>query len=118
MPVQVTLDLAGFAAYPMAMQEALTRVVQEAAETIAADAKERAPVDTGFLRDSITSELESPLVAEVRAEADYALYVEEGHHTSAGSFVPAQPFLTPAVEAERTRFGARVRTALDEVAAR
>lgn len=36
---------------------------------------------------------------DITFDAHYALFVEEGHHTRSGSFVPAEPFLWPAVMA-------------------
>ena len=58
---------------------------------IQADAKIGAPVDTGFLRTSITWELENPLEGEVGPEAHYGRYVEEGT-----SRMAPQPYLVPA----------------------
>ncbi len=68
------------------------------------DAQDACPVDRGDLRDSgeVIEYPESALLAEVQFtgddERDYALFVELGHHTKDGSFVPAQPFLGPAFQ--------------------
>lgn len=35
--------------------------------------------------------------------ADYARYVEEGHRTRGGTWVPAQPFIRPSMDAVRAR---------------
>ncbi len=63
-----------------------------------ASAKENAPVDTGNLRRSITSEVEkgSNPFGRVGTNVVYAVYQEIGtrHH-------PAHPFLRPAMEAVR-----------------
>ena len=90
-------------------------------------AKGMAPVDTGLLRNSITYALGggAPAAGSYAADngsnrqqysgkmdedgagemtvvigtgVEYAAYQELGHHTRSGSFVPAQPFLRPAME--------------------
>jgi hypothetical protein len=60
-------------------------------------AMEQCPVLTGALRNSIGSEV-SPNTARLFVEAEYAPYVNFGHHTRSGSFVPPQPFFTSATE--------------------
>lgn len=64
--------------------------------TIEAEAKRRAPVDTGFLRGSIRVIRKSPLHWVVGVGAAYALFIELGTR-----FTRAQPFFVPAVEAGR-----------------
>lgn len=68
--------------------------VDKAAADIEAHAKQRAPVDTGALRNSIQSRPVAPLSAEVTTGVDYAIYQEYGTHKMA-----AQPFMTPAADA-------------------
>ena len=79
---------------------------------IAADyAAGLAPVDTGNLRNSITSEVAMDEKAVyVGTDVEYAASVEFGHHQQVGryvpdigkrlvrEFVPAKPFLAPAIE--------------------
>lgn len=73
---------------------------KEIADKIAASARVRAPVDTGFLRSSIGSRsVEAGKTAEVFAGADYAAYVEYGTYKMA-----AQPFLEPAVNEYEAEF--------------
>lgn len=36
-------------------------------------------------------------------DIDYASHVEEGHQTEAGTWVPAQPFIRPSMDAVRRR---------------
>lgn len=64
-------------------------------------ARERAPVDTGYLRSSIAATIDSGstsgvIVGEVTAGAEYAAYVEHGT-----SRQRPQPFMRPAYEQAR-----------------
>lgn len=68
-------------------------VIAKAARDIEAHAKSNAPVDTGYLRNSITSVQVGPTHWRVLAQAHYALYVEMGTYKMA-----AQPFMGPAVD--------------------
>lgn len=80
--------------------------VKKTAKDIEATAKTLAPVDTGNLRSSIkTSDLrgvsqDSPS-AEVRASANYAVYVEMGTSNPA---YPRQPFMGPAADKHTPAF--------------
>lgn len=79
--------------------------VKHAADIIRDDIKERAPVDTGALRDGYYSVQTSETTAEVRSGDDvlYAAFVEGGHHARSGSWVPAQPHFVPAFDAAAQR---------------
>jgi HK97 gp10 family phage protein len=66
--------------------------IAKTALDIEADAKAFCPVDTGFLRGSISSEIE-PLEAEIGPTADYAGYVEYGT-----SRMAPQAYMTPAFD--------------------
>lgn len=74
-----------------------------------AEARRRAPVDTGYLRSSITVGLEqmggNVVVGEVTAGANYAAYVENG--TTRQS---PQPFMRPALEANAKPWGQAMRS--------
>jgi HK97 gp10 family phage protein len=70
-------------------------LVQDTAKKVAADAAQRAPVDTGRLRAGITVE-GSGMNSTVTSEAPYSHYVEYGT-----SRMGAQPFFWPALEANR-----------------
>lgn len=64
-------------------------------------ARERAPVDTGYLRSSIAATIDpgstsGVIVGEVTAGAEYAAYVEHGT-----SRQRPQPFMRPAYEQAR-----------------
>jgi HK97 gp10 family phage protein len=98
--------------------EAVRKTVKAAAFKIERGAKQRAPVDTGFLRNSIYVKTETdsdnrvsgaeafPEVdipehnaAYIAVGARYGIFVEYGT-----SRMGAQPFFTPAIEAEREPF--------------
>lgn len=83
-------------------------VVKKTAFDVEADAKPRAPVDTGNLRNSIQAQSTGELSAEVNVGAEYGPYVEFGTHKMA-----AQPYLSPAVEAQRGSFEAAVKKVLE-----
>jgi HK97 gp10 family phage protein len=72
------------------------RQIAAIAFTIEAEAKRRAPVDTGFLRSSIRAVQKGPLHWVVGVGAAYALFIEFGTRRQR-----AQPFFSPAVAAGR-----------------
>jgi HK97 gp10 family phage protein len=73
-------------------------------------AKERCPVDTGRLRNSIAFELdEDRLSGGVGTNVEYAPFVEHGT-----SRMAAQPFLFPAFEEERPQFIERLKKELGD----
>lgn len=69
-----------------------SQAIAKTAHDIEADAKILVPVDTGFLKNSISSDI-GELEAEVGPTAHYGGYVEEG--TSRQS---PQPYLRPAFD--------------------
>lgn len=86
-----------------------SQVVRKTALDILATAQALAPVDTGYLKNSLgvggpdnVFEVEDGgLVCVVGTAVEYANFQEWGTR-----FVPAHPFLTPAVEAVRPSFEA------------
>lgn len=80
------------------------------ARDVESDAKALAPVDTGRLRASISSEVSGD-TARIGSDLDYAGFVEEGHRVAyrgadgathyTGEVVPPQPFLKPALYRKR-----------------
>ena len=87
-----------------AVRGGVVKIVNESATEIAAIARQLAPVDTGFLRDSIAVEsYNRNELLRVIVDAPYAGFVEYG--TSAQA---AQPFLRPAVEAVKSRMNRRL----------
>jgi len=87
-------------------------VVRKATFDVEADAKQRAPVDTGALKASIQGKMIAPLTGEVVCGVHYGIYQEYGTRFQAGT-----PFLTPAVDQIRAPFfqaiGAAVREELE-----
>jgi HK97 gp10 family phage protein len=78
---------------------ARTRVVEHA-NKIASDARARAPVATGFLRSSIQVEsVKTGKEAQIVVGAEYGRFVEYGTYK-----MSAQPFLNPALEADKQAF--------------
>lgn len=82
-----------------ALQPKAMAIVARTALAIEGGAKSRAPVDTGTLRNSIQSSPSGTSSWVVTVGADYGIYVEYGTR-----FMAAQPYFTPAIDAERPRF--------------
>jgi HK97 gp10 family phage protein len=84
------------------LAEIAQRNLDEAAEKLAEETKERAqalaPVRTGYLRDHITAEQAGEHHWEITSEADYSAHVEYGSRGRSG-----RPFLTPAMEEAKQR---------------
>lgn len=74
-------------------------ILSKVALDIEAEAKVNAPVKTGALRNSIQASQESQLSWRIGVGVEYGLYQELGTR-----FMPAHPFLTPAVEHARGGF--------------
>ena len=66
-------------------------LVRATAFVVEGEAKRLAPVDTGFLRSSIRTDIVGAMAADVVVGASYGIYVELGTSRSG-----AQPFLAPA----------------------
>src|SRR6266700_5356466 len=84
-----------------AFPEQLHNVVVQTTEIIQELAQSNAPVRTGFLRDSITTEMIDDFTGTVTVGAYYGIYVEMGTR-----FMAAQPYFYPAVDEGRSRFEA------------
>lgn len=85
--------------------------VAKAAFDIEANAKVRAPVDTGALKNSIqaSEETGNPTAWRVGDGVEYGIYQEFGTR-----FMPAHPWLVPAVEAVRSEFLEVIKSAVVE----
>jgi len=73
--------------------------VYKAAFDIEGQAKAVVPVDTGFLKNSISVEPAGDLTAYVGPHAEYSVHVEYGTSRSR-----AQPYMRPAAERVRPAF--------------
>ena len=107
-------DLTRFAEDLRGNADTLTRrasqVVRKAALDTMADAKTLAPVDTGNLRNSITTDArQGDLVAVVEATADYAAAVEFGIEQR------PQPFMRPSQERNTPGFLEAISQLAEEV---
>jgi HK97 gp10 family phage protein len=94
--------------FDSAMQEHVHKLLESWAEEVKSLAKQLAPVRTGHLRSSIYSNVQE-WVAEIGAEATYALFVEFGTR-----YMQARPFLYPAVQEYLPRLEAILCEAIDE----
>lgn len=130
--MKIRIDTAGFQrdmeGFAEAMRAAVEGAVRDSCDVIEADAKARCPRDTGFLRSSITSDVQpwfGAVFGRVGTNVDYAPYVHEGTglfsrtgqgrkdvpwryqddrgawHTTSGQ--KPQPFLEEAADANRER---------------
>lgn len=57
------------------------------------DSQAAVPVLTGALQGSGHADI-APIQGTVAYDAIYSLWVNDGHHTKSGSYVPPNPFLT------------------------
>ncbi len=98
------------ATFAWSVHEALVEAVTQTVDA----AQAACPVETGFLRDSITGVVGAAgmsMEAKVMATAYYAVFVELGHRTrNHTSFVPPEPFLGPAWELGQQTLSAALMT--------
>ena len=74
-------------------------IVRGAAFSVEGEAKVRAPVDTGALKNSLNTSEINDLAYRVSDGVEYGIYQELGT-----SKMSAQPFMVPAVESIRKRW--------------
>lgn len=91
------------------LKREISQQVAKSALNIQKGAKERCPVDTGALRNSITVDFYGQMSAEIAPHMPYAPYVEFGTRK-----MKAQPYLFPAFEEERPKFEAGLKKAIEE----
>jgi len=118
MAVEITCDVEGVEEFKQAMQQfdsGMQRHVHRQLASWGADvkalAKQLAPVRTGHLRSSIYAKI-SEWVAEIGAEATYALFVELGTR-----HMQAQPYLYPAIQENLPHLEAIICEAIDQAKA-
>jgi HK97 gp10 family phage protein len=115
MAVEITCDVEGVEEFKAAMQQFdsgmqrhVHRILASWAADVKALAKQLAPVRTGHLRSSIYAKI-SEWVAEIGAEATYALFVELGTR-----YMQAQPYLYPAIQEHLPQLEAIICEAIDQ----
>ena len=114
MSVEITCDVKGIEEFrealrnfDSAMQKQVHRQLASWAADVKALAKQLVPVRTGHLRSSIYAKI-SEWVAEIGAEATYALFVEFGTRR-----MRARPYLYPAIQQHLPRLEQIILDALD-----
>lgn len=103
MTIQMRLGLNSLSDLAPRIMAAVDAEMEDAAEELAFLAQDLAPVRTGTLRASIHAQRIDHLALQVRADAEYAAYVEYGT-----SRAPAQPYMTPAMETIRESYAPRI----------
>lgn len=79
--------------------EQSSQVIRNNTERLKASAKAKAPVDTGFLKNYITSSYPDRLEGHVKSEAAYSGYQEYGTRFQTG-----KPFMRPALREIEPQF--------------
>ena len=87
----------------------VSQVVRKAAYDVAAVSATNTPVDTGYLKNSLFVEMDTPVEAMVGYTAEYATHVEMGHHTRGGRYIPGRYMLTGAVNKVAPSFLATIK---------
>lgn len=80
---------------PKRVQQAVDQEINRSALRVERTAKMNAAWDTGWMANSIYSQMTGLAKAEVVSPVDYSLFVEEGTR-----YMMAQPFLYPALKVE------------------
>lgn len=85
-------------------------ILEEAGRFVSGEAKLRAPVDTGKLRDSLTEQMNGQDQVDIGTVVEYSDYVELGT-----SRQDAQPYLLPAFEENIEAIKSIMRTRISEL---
>ena len=75
------------------LKQVIPNYMESCAKNVAKDAKARAPVDTGKLRDSITYNKTGEYEYQIGSDVEYAIFQELGTVK-----LSAQPFLRPSLQ--------------------
>ena len=98
------------------IKQAKKRALEIIGGTAEGHAKEKCPVDTGRLHNSITHQQISEDTEAIGTDIPYAPYVELGHNQQPGRYVPAigkrlvadhvkaKPYLKPALENHKEEY--------------
>jgi len=118
MSIEVTCDVEGVREFQeamrnfeSAMQEHVHRQLASWAADVKALARQLVPVRTGHLRSTIYTKIRD-WVAEIGAEAAYALFVELGTR-----YMRARPYLYPAIQQHLPRLETIILEAIDQAKA-
>ena len=106
MSISVSVDTSKLDAIIAKLPGNRDKIIKAAAFHILGEARKRAPVATGALRDN-SEVVNGDGYTNVEFRQEYAAYVELGTHK-----MSAQPFLTPAVEAEAKLLEDRIKEGL------
>jgi len=96
---KVRVEYNHFPAIGKAMEPLIAAVIKKATLDIEAAMKRRVPVLTGFLKNSITSQMLQPNHGRVTVGAAYGVYVNYGT-----TIMPARPFVEPSTDEIRPEF--------------
>ena len=94
MSISVSVDTTKLNAIIAALPGNRDQIIRATAQHVLGEARKRAPVVTGALRDN-SEVTDGEGYKNVEFHQEYAAYVELGTHK-----MTARPYLTPAVEAE------------------
>lgn len=97
--ISVSTDTSGLQKIIANCESMPPSIVEEFGKRLEGYAKGFAPVDTGYLRDTLTSWMISDKTARVQSDAHYDIYQEMGTYKMA-----AHPFLSPAAESVAGQF--------------
>jgi HK97 gp10 family phage protein len=133
--VEIVIEYNHFPAIAAAAAGKVKACVEKAVKDVEAQAKAKAPIDTGALQGSILGKMTGAYSGEVAPHVDYAIYVEFGtrahiitpknakalywpgaaHPVKSVNHpgTPAQPYMRPAADAVRGPFVACVSKAFE-----
>jgi HK97 gp10 family phage protein len=97
--MKVKLDTAKLDQIARKSQKRAEGIIKTAALEVESRAKQRAPVDTGALKNSLRATEREKLLWQVADGVEYGIFQELGT-----SRMPAHPFLVPALESIRDWF--------------
>lgn len=109
MSFSVSLDISKLNEIVGSLKNNRDQVTKACAFYVLGEARQKAPVRTGFLKDNsaVNSQYAEDGYQNVEFYAEYAPYVELGTHK-----MRAKPFLTPAAEKGRERLVALIKEGL------
>lgn len=95
------------------LEEAIGRAVRETLTDVKVIAVGLVPVDTGALQSTIRVEMDADgmggsVIAGGENDVNYAYYVEMGHYSTGGNWVPPQPYMRPAADYAATLLAAHL----------